>query len=265
MVRASAAALSVWPAGLGAAQRERGASAGAPVRRGWAGTADGVGVGDEADRVSLPRHQVRERSGEQPRVLELRQPRGPRVVHRRARIERDLAQQIRRLAELLRVEPIGPREQLPVDVLEIVAGTIVAVLAELRAVAVERAAMQARDGAVDDALRDQLEIGNRRERRRVRGSRPYMRQQLPDDFVGVDAVGLGLEVHEHAVAQHRQRHGARRPRAPRPSGLRAARAPCRRAAAPARRAGRRPSAPTCARTPAPLRPAGRVARTRRAA
>ena len=30
-----------------------------------------------------------------------------------------------------------------------------------------------------------------------------MRQQLPDDLVGVDAVRLGLEVHEHAVAKVR--------------------------------------------------------------
>src|SRR5689334_18739260 len=34
-----------------------------------------------------------------------------------------------------------------------------------------------------------------------------MRQQLSDDFVGVDAVGLGLEVDEDAVAQHRKRDG----------------------------------------------------------
>src|SRR5690349_18270076 len=41
------------------------------------------------------------------------------------------------------------------------------------------------------------------------GSRlPDMGQQAPDDFVRVDAVGFRLEVHQDAVAQHRQRHGA---------------------------------------------------------
>ena len=33
-------------------------------------------------------------------------------------------------------------------------------------------------------------------------------EQLPDHLIGRDAVGLRLKVHQHAMAQHRQRDGA---------------------------------------------------------
>ena len=49
----------------------------------------------------------------------------------------------------LRLEAIGPRDELPVDVLQVVARTILPVLAELGAVAVEGASMKAGNGAVD--------------------------------------------------------------------------------------------------------------------
>ena len=55
------------------------------------------------------------------------------------------------------------RKRLPVDVLQIVAGPIVAVLAELGVEAVKRAAMQPLPQALDRRARQQLEIAQRRQ------------------------------------------------------------------------------------------------------
>ena len=82
-------------------------------------------------------------------------------VHRPADVDHEQRRQIRRLAKLARVDPIGARERLPVDVLQVVAGPIVAILAELRAVAVKRTAMQALPQTFDRRPRHQLEIAKR--------------------------------------------------------------------------------------------------------
>ena len=54
--------------------------------------------------------------------------------------------------------PVGSREHLPVDVLQIVAGTIVTILAELGAVAVEGTAVQTATSPSTTIARDQLEV-----------------------------------------------------------------------------------------------------------
>ncbi len=128
---------------------------------------DRLVVDNQPDAVALAEQHVRNRCREQPRVCELRHAVGPGEPHRPAGVDGEVRDEIRRLAELLRVEAIGPREELPVDVLQVVAGTIVAVLAELRAVAVKRAPVQTGDGAVDGDAGDQLEIRNRRQHLRV--------------------------------------------------------------------------------------------------
>ena len=78
--------------------------------------------------------------------------------HRRARVEYERRRHVRRLAKLFRVDAVGPRDELPVDVLQIVAGPIVAILTELRAVAVKRTSMQSRHEPLDDDSRNQLQI-----------------------------------------------------------------------------------------------------------
>ena len=87
-------------------------------------------------------------------------------MHRRACVEHDRRRHIRRVAELFGVDAICPRDELPVDVLEIVARPIVAILAEFRAISVERAAVQPRHESIDDDARDELEITDVRENRR---------------------------------------------------------------------------------------------------
>ena len=203
-------------------------------------------------RRPLARDQVRERRREQPRVVELRDAGASRVRHRRAGVDRDLRRQVRRLAVLLRVEAVGPGEQLPVDVLQIVAGPVVAVLAELRAVAVKGAAVQAGDRAVDRDPRDELEVADRRQEDRGRAC-----SEAPDDcYAGMCSSRRptiwSASMPSASAWKFRRSGGAGPaarprgcPRAPRRCGLRAARAPCRRAAAPARRADPRPSGPTC--------------------
>ena len=72
------------------------------------------------------------------------------------------------------------------------------------------------------------------------GETPALRthrvEEARDDPIGIDAVGLGLEVHEDAVPQDRQRDIADVLDGERRSGRRAARAafPPRRSACPAR-------------------------------
>src|SRR5689334_22327972 len=76
-----------------------------------------------------------------------------RKRHRRARVEHDQHGEIRRLAKLACVESVAAREELPVEMLEIVADAIRPMLAKLRAVPVERAAMTAGAQSFDDDAR----------------------------------------------------------------------------------------------------------------
>ena len=80
--------------------------------------------------------------------------------HRRAGVEDDLRGEVSGFPILLRVQPIRACEKFPVDVLEIVSRTIVPVLAELSAVAVKRAVVQAGQKAFNDELGAEIEPGN---------------------------------------------------------------------------------------------------------
>ena len=71
------------------------------------------------------------------------------------------------LLELLDVVAIAARVDLPVDGREVVAGDVLAVLGELDAEALERAAMQAREEAFDDRPRLELERAEARHDRGV--------------------------------------------------------------------------------------------------
>src|SRR5262249_14177371 len=96
----------------------------------------------QADGVSLLGHEIRERRGDDLAIAKLRDAL-LRKRHRRARVEREHHREVRRLAKLSGVESVAPREELPVEILEIVAGAVRAVLAEFGAVAMERTSVAA--------------------------------------------------------------------------------------------------------------------------
>jgi hypothetical protein len=86
---------------------------------------------EQAGGVPLIEHERAEDRRHRTRHRELRS--GRRKVHRPADVDDKQRGKIGGLAELARVEPIRSRKCLPVDVLQIVAGTIVPILAELGA------------------------------------------------------------------------------------------------------------------------------------
>ena len=81
-------------------------------------------------------------------------------------------------------------------------------LAELGGESVKRTAMLAAARAFDDEPRRQLQIVERRSRRRRKHARrghallhSHGVDELTDEPVGVEAVGFRLEVEQHAMAQ----------------------------------------------------------------
>ena len=130
--------------------------------------------GGEADRVALAVHQVAERRREARAVLELRHRVMRPVAHRAADVEHQVAVEVRLLLELLDVVAIAARVDLPVDGGDVVAGNVLAVLGELDAEALERAAVQAGQQPFDDGPRLQLERAEARHDRRVE-KRPIVR------------------------------------------------------------------------------------------
>ena len=116
----------------------------------------------QPDAVALPVHQVAERRGQARGVLELARPARP-VRHRPADVDQQVTVEVGFLLELLDVVPIAAREDLPVDRREIVAADVLAVLGELDAEALERAAVEARQEAFDDRLRLELERAEARD------------------------------------------------------------------------------------------------------
>ena len=97
---------------------------------------------------------------------------------------------------------------------QIVARRVGAVLRELLAEAEVRRAVQAGHKAVDDRLRQQVERGDAGQHL---GIEKALQHQLSfgrgtcaincrENFVGIDAIGLGMKVEQHAMAQHRHHH-----------------------------------------------------------
>src|SRR5262249_46007377 len=70
-------------------------------------------------------------------------------------------------AVFLDIQAIGPSVQLPVDLAYVVAGIVAAVLGEIGAVAQVRRAVQPMHETLDDRARQQLDVGNPRQRLRV--------------------------------------------------------------------------------------------------
>ena len=150
-------AISVSPSGLSFARSERMFAELRPLALGREALADLPVERDQADRVLLVDHQVAERRGEADRVLELGQLLAIGVAHRPREVHHQVARQVRLGLEFLRVEAVGLGVDVPVDVRDVVAGRVLAVLGELDREAVERAGVQAGDEALDDELRPQVE------------------------------------------------------------------------------------------------------------
>ena len=136
------------------------------------------------------------------------------VVHGVAGVEQDGQQAVGLAAIALQVGALGAGEDVPIDVAQIVAGRVGAVLGELLAEAEIGRAVQAGDEAVDDRLGDQVEAGDAGQNRRDRESaahaqapfgRRHVREQAPEDFVRIDAIGFGVEIQQDAMAQDRDR------------------------------------------------------------
>ena len=72
------------------------------------------------------------------------------VAHALAGVQQQVADQVGLVLELLQIVFVGPAEDFPIEIAEIVAGGILAMLGELDRKAVERAAMDARHIALDD-------------------------------------------------------------------------------------------------------------------
>ena len=100
---------------------------------------------DQAHAVLLMQHQVGQRRGRALGVFQLRHRRRVALVaHALAGVQQQVADQVRLFLELLQVVLVGAAEDLPIEIAEVVAGRVLAVLGELDREAVERAAMHAR-------------------------------------------------------------------------------------------------------------------------
>ena len=88
-------------------------------------------------------------------------------AHRRARVEQDHEPRVGLADVALDVGAVRARVDVPVDEARIVAFGVRAVLGELLAEAEERRAMHARQEAVDDGARDEIEVREPRKRLRL--------------------------------------------------------------------------------------------------
>ena len=112
----------------------------------------------EPDRVALVQHQIRQRRRRTLGVRELRERRvRPLVLHALAGIEQQIAEQIGFLFKLLQIESIAFAEHFPIDVAQIVARRVLAMLGKFVREAAVRAAMQAGHIAFDDSPGAQLQ------------------------------------------------------------------------------------------------------------
>ena len=129
-----------------------------------------AGVEDaEAGAVALVDDEVRQRRGQQLGVFQLVGV-AFAVEHRAAGVEQDVADEVGLLLVLLDGVAFGAAVALPVDVADVVAGDVLAVLDELDGEAAERALVVADAQALDDG-RGPSGRGPRRGRgRRVAGS-----------------------------------------------------------------------------------------------
>jgi len=129
------------------------------VRRIAAGAnkpADFAVEGHQPDAVLLMQHQIGQRRGRPAGVVQFRHRcRTALILHALARVQEQVAHQVRLFLELFQVVFIGASEHLPIEIAEIVAGRVLAVFGELDREPVERTAMSTRGIALDDPPRAQ--------------------------------------------------------------------------------------------------------------
>jgi hypothetical protein len=119
---------------------------------------------DQPDGVALLDEDGGQRRGERGGVIVLALPRGLALVaHRAAGVHQQRRAEVALLLVPLDVEPVAPGVRAPVEALEVIPGRVLAVVGELDAHAVQRAAVQAGDRALDDAPRAHAEPGDLRQ------------------------------------------------------------------------------------------------------
>ena len=121
---------------------------------------------DQADRVLLPQEQVRQAGGDRAAVLVLGEG-AAAVAHRLADVHDQRRPQVGLGLELLDVKAVGLAPDLPVEVAEVVAADVLAVLDELDRVAEEPAFVHAGDEPLDHLLGAEVEPAGAGDCRRV--------------------------------------------------------------------------------------------------
>jgi hypothetical protein len=107
--------------------------------------------GGEADGVLLLEDEPGDGGGEALGVLGFGHRGGGALIgHALAGIDDEMAEEVGLVFVLLQVELVGAAEDFPVEVAQVVAGRVFAVLRELDGETVPRAAMLAGDVALDD-------------------------------------------------------------------------------------------------------------------
>ena len=137
-------------------QREHVAQVAAPRLRPQA-VANLLVEGHQPHRVLLVDHQVAQRGRQADAVFELRQLLAIGVAHRTAQVHHQVAGDVGLGLEFLDVILVGLGVDQPVDVLGVVAGGVLAMLAELDGEAVEGAGVQAVQKPPDDELRAEIQ------------------------------------------------------------------------------------------------------------
>ena len=115
----------------------------------------------------LLENQIRQRRRDELRVLQLGDvaPRG--IGHRLAGIQEQIREQVGLLLVLLQVKLVGLGPDFPVDVADVVAGHVLAMLGELDGEAVVRAGMHPGDVALDHHARLQVQPLEASQRERI--------------------------------------------------------------------------------------------------
>ena len=133
---------------------------------------------DQTRGVALRVGKITKRRGEKARVIEL----GHRLraeTHGRAGIEQKQKLRVGLAAIPLEIGALGTGVDVPVDVAEIVAFGVSAVLGELLAKAEIRRAVQPRDKSLDHGLGDKIEAGDTGERRGVEEALQHGKPEWP--------------------------------------------------------------------------------------
>jgi len=109
--------------------------------------------------IALAHHEICEARGYAASIFELAHPvRIGLVSHRCGSVQQDVAGEVRLLFELLHIVAVALAEDFPVDVLDVVAGRILAVLGELHGKSAERTSVETQYETLYNGLRQKLHV-----------------------------------------------------------------------------------------------------------